>query len=59
MNGPVFNRPAYIRKGKKVADDFNFASENVAQHAAVDVVRPYECDRAKVKKLSDYDFIDQ
>ena len=34
------NKPGYLRKGKKVAENFKFAEENVTLHSAVDVVRP-------------------
>lgn len=53
-----FNKPGFLRKGKKVAEDFNFASENVAQNSAVDVVKPFETDRSRQQKLNDYDFKD-
>lgn len=52
------NRPGYLRKLKKVAEDFKFAEENAALHTAVDVVRPAETDRNKQKKLNDFDFKD-
>ena len=47
-----------MRKGKKVAEDFNFSKENVSQHSAVDVVRPFETDRSRQQKLNDFDFKD-
>ena len=53
-----FNKPGFLRKGKKVAEDFSFATENVAQNTAVDVVKPYETDRSKQQKLNNYDFKD-
>jgi len=30
----------------------------LSNHSVTDVVRPFECDRTRVKKLNDYDFID-
>lgn len=53
-----FNKPGFLRKGKKVAEDFNFATENVIQHSAVDVVKPFETDRARQQKLNNFDFKD-
>jgi len=43
---------------KKVAEDFKFAEENVSLHSAVDVVRPFETDRGRQRKLNDFDFKD-
>jgi hypothetical protein len=53
-----FNKPGNIRKGKKVAEDFKFAEENVSQNNAVDVVRPFEVDRTRQRKLNDFNFKD-
>ena len=54
----AFNKPSALRKLKKPAEDFKFAEENVALHTAIDVVRPFETDRSRQKKLNDYDFKD-
>jgi hypothetical protein len=43
---------------KKIAEDFNFANENSTNHSAIDVVRPFETEKGRVKKLSDFNFID-
>jgi len=48
----AFNRPGYIRKLKKIAEDHNFAEENVNRHFAFDVVRFCETDRTRQKKLN-------
>jgi hypothetical protein len=40
-NKNKFNKPGFLRKGKKVAEDFKFADENVVQNIAVDVVKPF------------------
>lgn len=40
-NKNKFNKPGYLRKGKKVAENFKFEEENVTRHSAVDVVRPF------------------
>ena len=40
-NKNKFNKPGFLRKGKKVAEDFKFADENVVQNTAVDVVKPF------------------
>jgi hypothetical protein len=53
-----FNKPGYVRKLKKVAEDFKFSDENATLHSAVDVVRPFETDRGRQRKLNDYDFKD-
>ena len=53
-----FNKPGFLRKGKKVAENFKFAEENVTLHSAVDVVRPFETDRTRQRKLNDFDFHD-
>lgn len=53
-----FNKPGNLRKLKKVAEDFKFAEENVTLHNAVDVIRPYETDRTRQRKLNDFDFKD-
>lgn len=53
-----FNKPGNIRKGKKVAEDFKFAEENMTQNNAVDVVRPFEIDRTRQRKLNDFNFKD-
>jgi hypothetical protein len=53
-----FNKPGNIRKLKKVAEDFKFAEENVAQNNAVDVIRPFEIDRTRQRKLNDFNFKD-
>ena len=34
------NRPAYIRKLKKTAEDYDFYVQNSQQHSAHEVVRP-------------------
>lgn len=57
----IYNRPGYIRKLKKIAEDYNFHNENVKEHAAYDVVRPIECLRDPVFRLNspgyeDYEF---
>ena len=52
------NKPGVLRKGKKVAENFKFAEDNVNLHSAVDVVRPFETDRARQRKLNDFDFHD-
>lgn len=57
-NKNKFNKPGFLRKGKKVAENFKFAEENVTLHSAVDVVRPFEVDRTRQKKLNDFDFHD-
>ena len=54
----LFNKPGYLRKGKKVAEDYYFADENPINHSAVDVVRPFEAIRAKMRKLNNFDFKD-
>ena len=36
-----YNKPGFLRKGRKVAENFKFAEENVTLHSAVDVVRPF------------------
>lgn len=41
-----------------MAEDFKFAEENVALNSAVDVVRPFEVDRTRQRKLNDFDFKD-
>lgn len=43
---------------KKVAEDFKFAEENVTLNSAVDVVRPFEIDRTRQRKLNNFDFKD-
>jgi hypothetical protein len=53
-----FNKPGNLRKLKKVAEDFKFAEENLALHNAVDVIRPFETDRSRQRKLNDFDFKD-
>ena len=40
-NKNKFNKPGFLRKGKKVAEDFKLADENVVQNTAVDVVKPF------------------
>lgn len=57
-NKNKFNKPGYLRKGKKVAENFKFAEENVTLHSAVDVVRPFQVDRTRQQKLNDFDFQD-
>ena len=47
-----------MRKLKKIAEDFKFSDENVALHSSIDVVRPFETDRNRQKKLNDFDFKD-
>jgi hypothetical protein len=54
----IFNKPSYFRKFKKIAEEFNFVNENANNHSAVDIVRPFECDRNRVKKQSEPDFYD-
>lgn len=39
-NRNKFNKPGFLRKGKKAAEDYKFAEENAAQTSSVDVVRP-------------------
>ena len=46
------NRPTYIRKLKKVAEDFNFNVWNSQNHVAHEVVRPSECIRETVVKYN-------
>ena len=41
-----------------MAENFKFAEENVTLHSAVDVVRPFETDRARQRKLNDFNFTD-
>jgi hypothetical protein len=43
---------------KKVAEDFKFAEENVTLHSSVDVVRPFETDRTRQRKLNNFDYVD-
>ena len=52
------NKPGFLRKGKKVAENFKFAEENINQHSAIDVVRPFETDRTRQRKLNDFNFQD-
>ena len=35
-----YNRPSYIRKLKKVAEDFNFLKDNTENHRFIEVLRP-------------------
>jgi hypothetical protein len=49
-NHLFFNRPAYIRKLKKVAEDFNFVEENSSHHKFVEVLRPSETLRSSARK---------
>lgn len=54
----VFNRPQYIRKLKKIAEDFNFASENAQNHQLKDVLRPFECERGRMRRFNEEKFVD-
>jgi hypothetical protein len=53
-----YNKPAYLRKLKKIAEDFKFAEENTTKNTADGVVRLVETDRYRMRKLNDYDFKD-
>jgi hypothetical protein len=54
----LFNRPSYIRKLKKIAEDFDFIRENQENHRFLEVLRPSECIRAIVKKQNYPNFQD-
>lgn len=46
-----YNRPAYIRKLKKIAENFDFEEINQKNHTYYEIVRPFECDRSRVQVL--------
>ena len=52
------NHPKFIRKFKKVAEDYEFADENVANHKGQDIVRPQETNRSMQRRLNDYNYSD-
>ena len=45
------NRPVYIRKLKKIAEDFSYDGSNQRNHSYQDIVRPFDCDRTRVQAL--------
>ena len=47
-----------MRKLKKVAEDFNFNTENTERHLAFDVVRPAECIRDVIRRENTPGFTD-
>lgn len=54
----TYNRPSYIKKLKKVAEDFKYHAENSKMHFAIDVVRPAECIREIIRRGNTPDFVD-
>lgn len=54
-----FNRPAYIRKLKKIAENFDFDTKNANRYFYVDVVRPDECLRSNVLQKETNEFVDR
>ena len=57
MSG-IFNKPAYIRKLKKIAEDFDYKVQNSSRIFVTDVLRPIECDRHMMGKFRSPDFKD-
>jgi hypothetical protein len=39
-NNTFYNRPGYIRKLRKIAENFNFSKENTERHRFIEVLRP-------------------
>jgi hypothetical protein len=54
----VFNRPLYIRKLKKIAENFDYRSRNERSTHFENVLRIAECYYSEIKKLNTSDFTD-
>lgn len=55
----LFNRPSYLRKLKKVAQDFNYKEVNLTKHRYKDVVKLNESVPEKALSQECRDFVDK